>query len=263
MKLYRVGAIIIRYQYLYRHNIARIFDVVFWPLIDLMMWGFISLYLLQSQPDLPAFVGYLLGAVILWDVMLRSNLGVSVGFLEDVWSRNLLNYFASPLTVGEYILGLVASSVLRILISGTVLVVAAFVFYHFSIFTLGLSLIPLFLNLILFGTSIGIVTSAIILRFGQSVEVLAWAFAVFFMPFSAVYYPVAVLPGWMRAIAAALPSSHIFEGMRAVIATGSLPRSELVWAIVLNVLYAVAAVLIFFTVFHRARKNGRIARQWE
>lgn len=220
-------------------------EVFYWPLLDLLVWGFVTVYLSQFRQSLPGFVTFFIGALILWDILFRSHQGISVSFLEDVWSRNLLNLFASPLGPAEYSLSLMAVSMVKLIITASVMAILAWVFYSFNIFLLGMSLIPFILNLIIMGWTIGIVTTALILRFGQEAEVLAWALGFLFMPVSAVFYPVAVLPPLLQHIARFIPASYVFEGMRAVINTGDFPVKSLLWAFGINAVYILAAGFFF------------------
>lgn len=235
-------------------------EIFYWPFLDLLLWGFISVYLIQFRKELPNFVAFLLGALILWDILFRAQQGISVSFLEDVWARNLLNVFASPLRPGEYIVSLMLVSAVKIMIAGVVMSLLAWIFYSFNIFLLGLSLIPFVLELVVFGWAIGIITTSLILRFGQQAEILAWGLALLFQPVSAVFYPVSVLPPVLQKIARFVPSSSIFEGMREIITRGGIPHSKLIWAMALNGLYILLAVFLFSMSFKVVKRKGLIVR---
>ncbi|RMG01493.1 MAG: ABC transporter permease, partial [Nitrospirae bacterium] len=148
MHIKRVKAIALRQLYLYRRSLPRLLEVFYWPTVDLLLWGFVSLYLQRTTADIPAFVVYFLGALILWDILFRAQQGIAVSFLEDMWARNLINIFASPITLHEYLLGLFVISILKVTIAFTVMSLLAWLFYSFSIFKLGIYLLPLVLNLI-------------------------------------------------------------------------------------------------------------------
>ncbi len=235
-------------------------EVFYWPLLDLLVWGFITVYLSQYRKNLPGFVTFFLGALILWDILFRSHQGISVSFLEDVWARNLLNLFASPLRPVEYILALMTVSVVKLITTATVMAFLAWVFYSFNIFLIGVSLIPFVLNLMIMGWAIGILTTALILRFGQEAEVLAWALGFLFMPVSAVFYPVSVLPPFLQTIAHYIPAAYVFEGMRAVLMRGGFPLNELLWALGLNLIYILMATLFFQWNFKVVKKKGLLVR---
>lgn len=263
MSWQRIKALLLRYGYIYRRSPTRMMDIVFWPILELMLWGFVSLYLSQTTGTAAQFIALLVGALILWEVFVRSSIGVTTSFLEDMWTRNFLNLFASPLRLSEFLVAVLLSSLLRVLIAVTLLAVLAAVFYHFNVLTLGLPLAAFYLNLMVAGWSLGVVTIAIILRFGQSAEILAWALAFLLQPFAAVFYPVAILPAALRLIAHAVPLSHVFEGMRAVILQHQFVISELVWATLLNIGYLVVALWFFRRVFRSAKRTGLLVRSWQ
>lgn len=260
MKLHRCTALFTRHMYLYKRSLPRLLEVFYWPLLDLLVWGFITIYFAQFREKLPGFVTYFIGALILWDILFRSQQGISVSFLEDVWSRNLLNLFASPLNPAEYIFSLMVVSVAKLAIVTTVMATLAWAFYSFNIFLIGLSLIPFVLNLIVMGWAIGVMTTALILRFGQEAEVLAWALGFLFMPVSAVFYPVSVLPSFLKVISHLVPASYVFEGMRAVIATAKLPLNDLLWSSGLNAAYLLVAFLFFKRIFRIVKQKGLLVR---
>ncbi len=260
MKLHRVLAVFVRQMYLYRRSLPRLMEIFYWPLLDLVLWGFISLYLARTQVGLPNVVTYFLGALILWDILFRSQLGISVSFLEDVWARNFLNLFVSPLRPGEYLTSLMLVSAVKIVLAGGIMSLLAWVFYSFNIFVIGVSLVPFVLNLVALGWAIGIFTTALILRFGQQAEILAWGIAILFQPVSAVFYPVAVLPPVLRGLARYVPSSYVFEGMREVVSSGRLPADKLAWAVGLNAAYLAVATAVFYAIFRSVKKKGLLAR---
>ncbi|RMG75228.1 MAG: ABC transporter permease [Nitrospirae bacterium] len=256
MRVRRIWAVVLRQLYLYRRSLPRLLEVFYWPMVDLLLWGFVSLYLQRASADIPSFVIYFLGALILWDILFRAQQGISVSFLEDMWARNLINIFASPLKIGEYILGLVFISILKVCIAFLVMSTLAWLFYSFSIFKLGIALIPLVLNLMAMGWAVGIFTMALILRFGQEAEVLAWAVAFLFMPFSAVFYPVSTLPLLLQRIAYLIPSAHVFEGMRILINDKTLSLAHLSAATLLNLLFLSASTIFFIRIYQLVKKKG-------
>jgi len=230
-------------------------EIFYWPFLDLLVWGFITVYLSQFRGTLPGFVTFFIGALILWDILFRSHQGISVSFLEDIWSKNLLNLFASPLNPIEYLFSLMLVGFFKLVLTATVMALFAWIFYSFNIFLLGFSLIPFILNLIIMGWSIGIITIAIILRFGQEAEVLAWALGFLFMPVSAVFYPVSVLPPFMQVIAKFIPAAYVFEGMRGVLNSGVFSSKQLLWAFGLNIFYISLAFLFFHWNFKIVKKK--------
>lgn len=260
MNPHRILALFMRHIYLYRRSLPRLMEIFYWPFLDLLLWGFISLYLVRYRENLPNFVAFLLGALILWDILFRSQQGISVSFLEDVWARNFLNIFASPLKPSEYITSLMLVSTVKILIAGSVMSFLAWVLYSFNIFILGISLLPFILSLVILGWAIGIITTSLILRFGQQAEVLAWGLALLFQPVSAVFYPVSVLPPALRSIARYVPASHVFEGMRGILTKGRFPGQELAWSFGLNTFYLAIAFVLFYLVMKTVKKRGLLAK---
>lgn len=263
MKLYRVWAVVTRHLYLYKRSLSRLMEIFYWPLLDLLLWGFITLYLDRFKADLPNFLAFFLGALILWDILYRSQQGISISFLEEVWSRNLLNLFVTPLRPGEFLLATMSISIFKLVTAAMVTVALAWLLYSFNIFIMGVALLPFILNLMIFGWAIGVVTTAVILRFGQKAEIMAWGLAFMFQPVSAVFYPVSVLPGWLQHIAWWIPATPVFEGMRAVILTGEFPLAHLLRSFSVNLLYLSAAVLFFHHTFRVARQKGLLLKVGE
>lgn len=263
MKAHRLGALFMRHLYLYRRSVPRLMEIVYWPLLDLLVWGFITVYLSRFRESLPGFVTFFIGALILWDILFRSHQGISVSFLEDLWSKNLLNLFASPLSAAEYIVSLMLVGLFKLVLTATVMALLAWIFYSFNIFLLGFYLIPFVLNLIIMGWAIGIITTALILRFGQEAEVLAWALGFLFMPISAVFYPVSVLPPFLQTLAKGIPAAYVFEGMRGVLNSGEFSSSYLLRAFGLNALYLSLAFLFFHCIFKVIKKRGLLVRLGE
>lgn len=260
MRLNRIGAIFLRQLFLYKRSLPRLMGVLYWPVLDLVLWGFITVYLNKYKVGLPAFVSFFLGAMILWDLLFRAQQGISISFLEDIWSRNLLNVFVSPISVSEYVISLMFVSLIKIVLTASVSIFLAWLFYSFNIFIIGVSILPLVLNLLLLGWAVGIFTTALILRFGSQAEVLAWGVAFLFQPVSAVFYPVSVLPYPLQVIAMWVPSSHVFEGMRMVVSGGGFPVKELTWAFSLNLLYLSFATVFFFMMFKAVRVKGLLGK---
>jgi len=172
-------------------------EIIYWPFVDLVIWGFITLYLAQYKNSLPSFVTFFLGALILWDVLFRAQQGITISFLEEVWSRNLMNLFASPLKPSEFLAATMLLSIGKVVAVSCVTVMAALLFYSFNVFVLGLSLVPFLLNLIVTGWCIGVLTTGLIMRYVQEVEVLAWGLVFLFQPISCVFYPMNVLSPWL------------------------------------------------------------------
>lgn len=263
MKLHRIAALITRHLYLYKRSLPRLMEIFYWPFLDLVVWGFITVYLMRFQGQLPGAVTFFLGALILWDVLFRAQQGITISFLEEIWARNLMNLFASPLTPGEFLAATMAMSVFKVAAVSMVMVGAAWVFYSYNVFIIGLSLVPFVLNLILTGWIIGVLTTSLIMRFGQEAEVLAWGMVFLFQPISCVFYPLEVLPAWLQPVALANPAAHIFEGMRIIVNGGTLPVNHLVWAFGLNLVYFALMVGWFHRTFNACKERGLLVRVGE
>jgi len=260
MKLHRILALLARHLYLYRRSLPRIMEIFYWPFLDLVIWGFITIYLARYQTQIPGFVAFFLGALILWDMLFRAQQGITISFLEELWARNLMNLFASPLKPSEFLVATMAMSIFKVTCVSIIMSLCALLFYSYNVFMIGLWLIPFVLNLVLTGWVIGVFTTSLIMRFGQEAEVLAWSMVFLFQPISCVFYPMEVLPGWLKPVAWANPASHIFEGMRAVLGGGGSPSMSLAWAVGLNGMLLVAAVGWFYRTFAYCKDQGLLVR---
>jgi len=260
MKLRPIAGIVLRQLYLLRGSPVRLFPMVTWVAIDIVLWGFITRYLNTVSGAGMNFIPTLLGAVLLWDFCTRIMQGVSTAFLEDVWARNFLNLFASPLSIAEYVSGLVLTSVLTSSIGLATMLVLATAVFGLDFFSLGLSLVLFLSVLFLFGITLGIVGSAMVLRLGPASEWLLWPLPAVLAPFAAVFYPLATLPAWMRGIARFLPPSYVFEGMRALLAGRRLPVAMLAEGSALALAELLLAGFVYAGVYRHAVRTGLLAR---
>lgn len=259
----RIAAVLLRHLYLYPTSPSRLMEIFYWPVLDLLVWGFITVYLSRHPGALSHWTSFFLGAMILWDMLFRSQQAICLSFLEEIWSRNLLNLFASPLSPGEFLAATMLLSLVKFLLAGVVTVSLAWGLYAFNLLDLGLWLIPLLANLIAMGWVIGIVTTGIILRYGEKAEVLAWGLALLVQPFGAVFYPVSALPEALRVVAWLLPCTYVFEGMRALIAQGSAEWSHLWLPIALNAAYLGLAWAFFKLMYRQAQEKGLLTKLGE
>lgn len=260
MRFNRTAAVVLRQFYLLKGSVPRILPLFAWVAIDIVLWGFITRYLNSVTSPGMNFVTTLLGAVLLWDFFARVMQGVTMAFLEDVWARNFLNIFATPLKISEYVGGLVFSSIITSAAGLIVMLILAMVIFGLSYVVYGLMIIPFFFVLFFFGIALGIFGAGLVLRFGPASEWFIWPIPAIVSPVAGVFYPLSTLPGWMRAISYLLPPSYVFEGMRTIIATGTFPIMTLLWSIVLGLLYIVGAFRFFAWVFNYAVRTGLIAR---
>jgi ABC-2 type transport system permease protein len=261
--LRRIGSMGLRYLFLLRSSWTRIIELAYWPIMQMVLWGFMSQFLLTSESPVIKTAGMLIAAVLLWDVMFRSNIGVAISFLEEMWSRNLAQLFASPLRPYEWALSLLFISLVRTIIGVIPAAILAIPFYSYSIFDMGIPLITFFINLMIFGGAIGLIVSALVLRYGMGAESLAWVGIFLVAPISGIYYPISILPDWLQPIAWALPSAYVFEGMRTVLADNVFRADLLINAIMLNVLYIATGFAIFLYVFRIARVRGFLVQMGE
>lgn len=260
MNVRRIAAIVLRQYYLMRTSPTRLVPLFAWAAIDIVLWGFIARYLNGVTEGGPNFTFTLLGAVLLWDFFTRVMHGISTAFLEDVWSRNFLNVFATPLRVSEYVTGLVVTSVATSMVGLVVMLVLATGVFGLSFFAYGTAAIPFVLVLFLFGIALGIFSSAMVLRLGPASEWLVWPIPALLSPFAAVFYPVAVLPAWMQWCSRLLPPSYVFEGVRAIVAGQAFSWSSLAWGFGLAIVQIAIAQYVFVRVFRATVRSGLLAR---
>lgn len=260
MSAARIYAVFLRQVYLIRGSFTRVIPMFFWIAIDMVLWGFIARYLNKVSGAALDFTPLLLGAVLLWDFFVRVMQGVTMAFFEDVWSRNFLNVFATPLKSYEYAAGLVATSVATSILGLIVMLALATAIFGLPVFDYGLMLLPFLLTLFLFGIALGIFGCALVLRFGPASEWLIWPIPALLSPFAGVFYPLATLPAWMQWIGHALPPSYIFEAMRAIVAGQPASLPGLAISVGLSALYIVLAAWFFARIQRRALQTGLIAR---
>lgn len=252
----RVGAMILRHVYLMRTSWPRVFELMYWPTIQMILWGFITRFLLTNSSYIAQAAGVLVSAVLLWDVLFRGQLGFSLSFLEEIWSRNLGNLLVSPLRPGELLLSLMVMSMIRTLIGVLPATGLAILFYQANVFALGLPLVGFFSILLMMGWAIGMMVCALILRVGLGAESSAWLAIFLIAPVSAIYYPVSVLPDWLQLVAWSLPTAPVFEGMRAILVHGVVRYNLMVHALGLVAAYMALGAGLFLFAFHVARRRG-------
>jgi len=256
--LRRIAALIVRYMYLISGSPVRILELIYWPFVQMLMWGFLQLYLAQTSSLFAQAAGLLIGAVLLWDILFRGKIGFSICFLEEVWSRNLGQLFLSPLRTNEFLLALSAMSIIRLSVGLVPVTILAHFLFGFNLFGFGLALGAFFANLILTSWSLALITSGVVLRYGLGAEEFAWSLAFVLLPLCCVYYPVSTLPEWLQPIALALPPTHVFEGMRALVLDGELDASAMWEAFGLNLLFIAGGFGAFRWFLRSTRINGSL-----
>lgn len=260
MQLNRIFAVVLRQYFLLRGSMVRIVPMFVWAAIDIVLWGFITKYLGTITAATGTFVPGFMSAILFWHYLIRVTQGTSMAFMEDMWSRNFLNLFASPITVGEYVIGLVITSLLTSLIGLVVMILIATSAFGVSLLAYGAVLIPLAFVLFLFAISLGIFGCSILLWRGPAAEWFIWPIPAILSPFACVFYPLSVLPHWMQWIAHLMPPMYVFESMRNVITGGQADISMLFIGLALSALFVLFACLTYARVFHHAVCTGLIAR---
>jgi ABC-2 type transport system permease protein len=255
--LRRIWGLMYRHLALYRRSWPRLLELMYWPTLQMLIWGFTASFIAARGNGALLAASALLGGVLLWEVALRTQMGVSISFLEEIWSRNLGHLFVSPIRPGEMLAALLAISFLRMMVGVLPAVLFAFLLYAFNLFALGPVVVLFFANLVVMGWWVSLGVVSLILRHGAGAEALAWSVLFGLTPFSAVFYPVSVLPKVMQPVALALPSAHVFEGMRAAL-VGTVRWDDLAWAAGLNVVWLGLFVVIFARQFRQARVRGAL-----
>ena len=259
----RIAAMVLRYWYLLRSSWARLTELVYWPAVQMLMWGFLQTYLSQQTGMFAQAGGVLVGAVLLWDILFRGQLGFSISFLEEMYARNLGNLMISPLRASEFIVALMIMSIIRLAIGMVPVTLLAIAFFGFNLWALGLALVAFFLNLMLTAWAVGILVSGLVLRNGLGAETFAWSIMFLFLPLTCVYYPVSVLPGWLQVFAWGLPPTYVFEGMRALLMDHTFRADLMIQAFGLNAVWFAAATVAFLGLLASARRNGSLLQTGE
>jgi ABC-2 type transport system permease protein len=259
----RVAAMVRRYWYVLRSSWPRILDLIYWPTVQMLMWGFLQLYVMQNAGFFARAGGVFIGSVLLWDILFRGQLGFSISFLEEMWSRNLANIMMSPLRPVEFVGALMIMSVIRLAIGMVPVSLLAIAFFGFNLWALGIALAAFFANLLLTSWSIGIFVAGLLLRNGLGAESMAWTIMFLFLPLTCVYYPVAVLPHWLQYVAWSLPPTYVFEGMRALLIDHVFRADLMLAAFAFNLLLFAAASLAFFKLLQSARVQGSLLQTGE
>lgn len=258
----RIGAVFMRYLHLHKRSLPRTLEIIFWPVMELLVWGFVSMYIRSlSQDVLARTIVFLINAMIFWDLLYRSQQGVSISIVEDVWTQNIINVLVSPLRIREWVAATFLYGMLKTFVITVILSLIAFGLYRFNLIAeLGFYFIPLAVNLLIFGWALGIFASSLVIRWGHAAEALIWGIPFLIQPFSAIYYPLDTLPGWLQVFSRVLPSTYVFEGMREIIRTGGMPYNYFFLSLGLNLVYFVLAGFFFNWMYKKARVSGHLSR---
>ena len=259
----RVGALILRYTYLLRSSWPRLLELVYWPTVQMLTWGFIQVYVAGASGRAAFAAGTLIGAMLLRDVLFRSQLGFSISFLEEIWSRNIGNLLMSPMRPSEFITALIMMSLVRLAIGLGPVAVMATIFFGFNYFSLGISAALFFANLVFTGWAVGLFVSGLVMRMGLGAESLAWTVMFVLLPLTSVYYPVTILPVWLQPVAWSLPPTYVFEGLRALLIDHQIRFDLMAEAFGLNIVLFAAASLAFRILLEKAREAGSLMQMGE
>ena len=263
MSFNKIYALALRHMYLISNSLPRIIDLIYWPTVQIFLWGFISKFFTLNSDYYSNTVGVILTAAILYDFLFRASISYNMMFLEEIWSRNFTNLFIAPIRISEIITSLTLTAILRTLIGLVPAAILAIPFFGVSIFELGIPLFFLLLSLYIFGVTLGLLVTSGLLRYGPSFENIAWESLFFLAPLGCIYYPVEILPTSLQLIAKALPLVHIFEEMRNILLNNSVNSLEIVKSISISIVYFVAGVTVFYMAYHGAKEKGTLINMGE
>lgn len=254
MSIRRIYGVFFRYFYTLK-DIHQLSDLFYWPLVDILLWGLTSIWI-QYQNNVPNLPLILMTALIFWQVTWRGAFGISFHLLQEFWHRNLMNLFSTPLTLSEWICGTLLLGICKLFVSVAFGSLMVYLLYALNVFTLGWAFLPFATLLFVFGWTIGFLSSGLVIYWGHKVEVFAWMLPFLFAPFSAVFYPVEVLPHWAQIISWSLPTTYIFEGMRQILNSGPFPWTYFGVSLLLNLLFLYISILFFRMMFHKSLVKG-------
>jgi ABC-2 type transport system permease protein len=261
--LRRVGAIVRRHWYVIRSSGPRAFELVFWPLVQMLTWGFLQVHLANTTGLGATAAGLFVGGVLLWDILARSQLGFALTFLEEVWARNLGHLMMSPLRTAELLGGMVVVGFIKLAVAMIPVTVIAYLMFGYNLLGLGPALAAFFANLVLTSWCLGLVSTGAVLRYGLGAESIAWLMTFLMLPLACVYYPVTTLPVWLQPVAWALPPAHVFEGLRAIVLENAFRADLMLSALGLNLLYLTLALAAFGYLVDSARRSGTLVQMGE
>lgn len=262
MNWIRIGAVMEKSWYSAKRDMFRLFDIFYWPVFTLIVWGLFASYITESSAPDMNLMSLIVGAVILWTFFDRASKDISLAMTDELWNRNFVNLFSTPLTIGEYLMGVTLVAIVKLAVSMTFMLILAGLMYGFQISSIGLYWIPAAAGLTILGWTVSLVVQGLILRYGHTVEIFIWAVTVLIQPLSCVFYPITVLPGWAQKIAWALPSTYLFENMRTSIAGQGIRLDQIAISFALNAVYFVLALSFFYRSFAHAKVRGNLVKLW-
>lgn len=256
MNVNRVRAMLYRYLINTKHNYDRLTDMFYWPAMDLFIWGLTGLYIAQLNSNSSQYLFVILNGLVFWIVIWRAQYEITTNLLAELWDRNIINIFSTPLKIREWIAAFMIFGLMKTIVSLAFSALLAFIFYKYNIFSYGFYLLPFLTSLLLTGWAGGFFVAAFLIRYGMKIQTLAWAGIAVIAPFSAVYYPLSILPDWVQIVGKLIPSTYIFEGLRQLLFTGTLSFDKLVISFMLNILYLTLSIWFFVRMFVTSRKLG-------
>jgi len=263
MNINKIFALSLRHVYLIKGSFPRILDLIYWPTIQIFLWGFISKFFTLNSSYFENTVGIILSAAILYDFLFRSSISYNMMFLEEIWSRNFTNLFIAPIKISEIIAALTFTAIFRTLIGLVPAALLAIPLFGVSIFKIGIPLIFLLITLYIFGVTLGLLVTSGLVRFGPSFENIAWASLFFLAPLGCIYYPIEILPDWLQIIAKLLPLVHIFEEMRNVLIHDIINYYQILKAIIISFIYFVFGIIVFYLSYEGAKNRGTLINMGE
>ena len=258
-KIGRIKAIILRHMRVWVVNWSRLSDSLYWPPLALILWGYVSVFL-ADQGGSPNLLIVFLAGFIFWNIMQRSQEEMCMGFMEDLWNRNFTNIFATPISLWEYLIAITIVGLIKLTFSTILVALIAVIVFQFNLLTIGIYLIPFIFSLMIVGWWVGFIINGLVFRFGYDVEALSWTLIFILQPFSGVFYPIRVLPGWMQIISRFIPSTYIFEGLRMLVFKGEVDGRLIFMSYVLNAIYFSLSILFFKKMFDIARDKGYLTK---
>lgn len=255
MSLSRIRGVFFRYFYNLIKGPQQLSDLFYWPLIDILLWGLTSIWI-QNQNNVPGLPLVLMTALIFWQIAWRGSVDISVNLLQEFWHRNLVNLFSTPLKISEWIAGIILLCLCKLVVTISFGTVMVYILYSLNVFSLGWAFLPFAALLLVFGWSLGFTAAGIIIYWGHQVEMFAWMIAFIFAPFSAVFYPIDVLPVWAQKVAWFLPTTYVFEGMREILRGNPFPMHYLLYSVILSVVFLMISVFFFYHMFEKSRAKG-------
>ena len=259
----KIYALSLRHIYLIKGSFPRILDLIYWPTIQIFLWGFISKFFTLSSSYYENTVGIILSAAILYDFLFRSSISYNMMFLEEIWSRNFTNLFIAPIKISEIIAALTFTAIFRTLIGLVPAALLAVPLFGVSIFKIGIPLIYLLVSLYIFGVTLGLLVTSGLVRFGPSFENIAWASLFFLAPLGCIYYPIEILPEWLQYIAKLLPLVHLFEEMRNILIHDIISYYAVLKACMISLLYFIVGIFIFYYSYSGAKDRGTLINMGE